>query len=118
MQGAHRRDDPCLLGELAVTLIVVVSIPLSILASIAMLSATGETFNLLTLDGLALAVGILADDATVDAGEFRLHVRAAPGTRLEVAERLFDEVENTIREIVPERQPRRLPYHATSPASG
>ncbi|MBL7234732.1 efflux RND transporter permease subunit [Komagataeibacter oboediens] len=47
------------------TLIVAVSIPLAILSSIAILSATGQTLNLMTLGGLALAVGILVDDATV-----------------------------------------------------
>jgi multidrug efflux pump subunit AcrB len=47
------------------TLIVAVSIPLSILSSIAILSAMGETLNIMTLGGLALAVGILVDDATV-----------------------------------------------------
>ncbi|MBM9403293.1 efflux RND transporter permease subunit [Gluconacetobacter azotocaptans] len=47
------------------TLIVAVSIPLAILSSIAVLAATGETLNLMTLGGLALAVGILVDDATV-----------------------------------------------------
>lgn len=47
------------------TLIVAVSIPLAILSSIAVLSATGQTLNLMTLGGLALAVGILVDDATV-----------------------------------------------------
>jgi len=48
------------------TLIVAVSIPLAILASLAILSALGETINLMTLGGLALAVGILVDDATVE----------------------------------------------------
>src|SRR3954468_7576254 len=48
------------------TLIVAVSIPLSILTSLAVLSALGETINLMTLGGLALAVGILVDDATVE----------------------------------------------------
>ncbi len=47
------------------TLIIAVSIPLSILCSILILSALGETINLMTLGGLALAVGILVDDATV-----------------------------------------------------
>jgi multidrug efflux pump subunit AcrB len=47
------------------TLIVAVSIPLSILSSIAILAAIGETLNIMTLGGLALAVGILVDDATV-----------------------------------------------------
>ena len=53
------------LGSLRSTLIVAVSIPLSILASIAMLHALGETLNTTTLGGLALAVGILVDDTTV-----------------------------------------------------
>jgi multidrug efflux pump subunit AcrB len=48
------------------TLIIVVSIPLSILTSIIVLSALGETINIMTLGGLALAVGILVDDATVE----------------------------------------------------
>ncbi|NIE81690.1 efflux RND transporter permease subunit [Asaia sp. As-1742] len=47
------------------TLIVAVSIPLAILSSISVLAATGQTLNLMTLGGLALAVGILVDDATV-----------------------------------------------------
>ena len=53
------------LGSWRSTLIIAVSIPLSILASIATLSALGETINIMTLGGLALAVGILVDDATV-----------------------------------------------------
>jgi multidrug efflux pump subunit AcrB len=54
------------LGSWRSTLIVATSIPLSILASLAILSALGETINLMTLGGLALAVGILVDDATVE----------------------------------------------------
>jgi len=53
------------LGSLRSTFIIVISIPLSILASLIMLSALGETINIMTLGGLALAVGILVDDATV-----------------------------------------------------
>jgi multidrug efflux pump subunit AcrB len=53
------------LGSLRSTAIVAVSIPLSILASIAVLHALGETLNTTTLGGLALAVGILVDDTTV-----------------------------------------------------
>jgi multidrug efflux pump subunit AcrB len=53
------------LGSWRSTLIITISIPLSILASIACLSALGETINIQTLGGLALAVGILVDDATV-----------------------------------------------------
>jgi multidrug efflux pump subunit AcrB len=54
------------LGSWRSTLIIAVSIPLSILCSIFTLSALGETINIMTLGGLALAVGILVDDATVE----------------------------------------------------
>jgi len=54
------------LGSWRSTLIIAVSIPLSILTSIVVLSAIGETINIMTLGGLALAVGILVDDATVE----------------------------------------------------
>jgi CzcA family heavy metal efflux pump len=54
------------LGNWKSTLIIAVSIPLSILVSILLLSALGETINIMTLGGLALAVGILVDDATVE----------------------------------------------------
>ena len=53
------------LGSWRSTLIVVVSIPLSILVSITVLAALGESLNAMTLGGMALAVGILVDDATV-----------------------------------------------------
>src|SRR6202008_721039 len=53
------------LGSWRSTLIIAVSIPLSILTSIIVLSLLGETINTMTLGGLALAVGILVDDATV-----------------------------------------------------
>jgi multidrug efflux pump subunit AcrB len=53
------------LGDWKSTLIIAISIPLAILASVAVLSALGETINIMTLGGLALAVGILVDDATV-----------------------------------------------------
>lgn len=53
------------LGSLNSTFIITISIPLSILASISMLSFLGYTINIMTLGGLALAVGILVDDATV-----------------------------------------------------
>lgn len=53
------------LGSMRSTLIITISIPLSILASLAILSALGNTINIMTLGGLALAVGILVDDATV-----------------------------------------------------
>ncbi len=54
------------LGSWRSTLIIAVSIPLSILTSILVMSALGETINIMTLGGLALAVGILVDDATVE----------------------------------------------------
>jgi len=54
------------LGNWKSTLIIAISIPLSILVSIICLSALGETINIMTLGGLALAVGILVDDATVE----------------------------------------------------
>src|SRR5580704_5669571 len=54
------------LGNWRTTLIIAISIPLSILVSVITLSALGETFNIMTLGGLALAVGILVDDATVE----------------------------------------------------
>ena len=54
------------LGSWRSTLIIAVSIPLSILTSIIVLSLMGQTINIMTLGGLALAVGILVDDATVE----------------------------------------------------
>ena len=53
------------LGNWRSTLIIAVSIPLSVLTSLIVLSALGQTINIMTLGGLALAVGILVDDATV-----------------------------------------------------
>ena len=53
------------LGSWRSTLIIAVSIPLSILTSLMVLSFIGQTINIMTLGGLALAVGILVDDATV-----------------------------------------------------
>ncbi|HTC34276.1 MAG TPA: efflux RND transporter permease subunit [Bryobacteraceae bacterium] len=54
------------IGSWRSTIIIAISIPLSILCSICVLSALGETINIMTLGGLALAVGILVDDATVE----------------------------------------------------
>ena len=54
------------LGSWRSTLIIAVSIPLSILCSVAVLAMLGQTINIMTLGGLALAVGILVDDATVE----------------------------------------------------
>src|SRR6201993_2085886 len=62
------------LGSWRSTLIITISIPLSILASIICLSALGETINIMTLGGLALAVGILVDDATVTIENINWHL--------------------------------------------
>ena len=62
------------LGSARSTLIVTTSIPLSILAAIAALSATGQTLNIMTLGGLALAVGILVDEATVTIESINYHL--------------------------------------------
>jgi multidrug efflux pump subunit AcrB len=62
------------LGSWRSTLIIAVSIPLSILGSILALAALGETLNIMTLGGLALAVGILVDDATVTIENINWHL--------------------------------------------
>ena len=71
------------LGSWRSTVIIAVSIPLSILSSIIMLSICGQTINLMTLGGLALAVGILVDDATVTIENIERHLHL--GTPLEDA---------------------------------
>jgi CzcA family heavy metal efflux pump len=63
------------LGNWRSTLIIAVSIPLSILLSLGALHALGETINVMTLGGLALAVGILVDDATVTIENIERHLR-------------------------------------------
>jgi multidrug efflux pump subunit AcrB len=62
------------LGSWRSTLIITISIPLSIIASLIILDALGETINLMTLGGLALAVGILVDDATVTIENINRHL--------------------------------------------
>ncbi|HEY4091309.1 MAG TPA: efflux RND transporter permease subunit [Luteibacter sp.] len=62
------------LGSWRSTVIIATSIPLAILGAIAMLSAFGETLNIMTLGGLALAVGILVDDATVTIENINWHL--------------------------------------------
>ena len=71
------------LGSWRSTLIIFISIPLSILASIACLAALGETINIMTLGGLALAVGILVDDATVTIENINAHLEE--GAEVEAA---------------------------------
>ncbi|MBN9005134.1 MAG: efflux RND transporter permease subunit [Rhizobiales bacterium] len=62
------------LGSWRSTLIIAISIPLSVLGAIIMLALTGETLNIMTLGGLALAVGILVDDATVTIENINWHL--------------------------------------------
>jgi multidrug efflux pump subunit AcrB len=62
------------LGSVRSTLIIAVSIPLSVLGSIATLWTLGETLNIMTLGGLALAVGILVDEATVTIENINWHL--------------------------------------------
>ena len=63
------------LGNWRATIIIATSIPLSILSALACLSAVGETLNIMTLGGLALAVGILVDEATVTIENIETHLR-------------------------------------------
>jgi len=69
------------LGSWRSTLIITVSIPLAILSSIAGLYAMGETLNIMTLGGLALAVGILVDDATVTIENINWHLEQGKEVR-------------------------------------
>ena len=66
------------LGSWRSTIIIATSIPLAILSSIIVLSAIGETINIMTLGGLALAVGILVDDATVEVENINRNREAEP----------------------------------------
>ncbi len=69
------------LGSWRSTVIIAVSIPLAILAAIAALSAIGQTLNIMTLGGLALAVGILVDDATVTIENINWHLEHGKDVR-------------------------------------
>jgi multidrug efflux pump subunit AcrB len=80
------------LGSWRSTLIITVSIPLAVLSSIALLSAIGETINVMTLGGLALAVGILVDDATVTIENINWH--------LEQGKSITDAIMDGARQIV------------------
>jgi multidrug efflux pump subunit AcrB len=66
------------LGSWRSTLIIATSIPLAILTSLIVLSAIGQTINIMTLGGLALAVGILVDDATVEVENINRNREAEP----------------------------------------
>jgi multidrug efflux pump subunit AcrB len=72
------------LGSWRSTVIISLSIPLSVLASLAILSALGETINLMTLGGLALAVGILVDDATVAIENIHRHMASGKGLEMAI----------------------------------
>ncbi len=67
------------LGSWRSTVIITVSIPLAVLTSITILSVLGETINVMTLGGLALAVGILVDDATVTIENINYHLEQGKG---------------------------------------
>nr|WP_175799579.1 efflux RND transporter permease subunit [Burkholderia anthina] len=69
------------LGSWRSTLIIAASIPLAVLAAIAGLAALGETLNVMTLGGLALAVGILVDDATVTIENINWHLEQGKEVR-------------------------------------
>src|ERR1700752_893590 len=71
------------LGSWRSTVIIATSIPLAILTSIIVLSAIGETINIMTLGGLALAVGILVDDATVEVENINRNREAEPDKNLD-----------------------------------
>ncbi len=74
------------LGSWRSTIIIATSIPLAVLGSIIMLSAIGETLNIMTLGGLALAVGILVDEATVTIENINYHLEQGK----EVEEAILD----------------------------
>ncbi len=69
------------LGSWRSTVIIATSIPLAVLSSIAALSALGQTLNIMTLGGLALAVGILVDDATVTIENINWHLEQGKDVR-------------------------------------
>ena len=69
------------LGSWRSTLIIATSIPLAVLAAVAGLAASGETLNIMTLGGLALAVGILVDDATVTIENINWHLEQGKPVR-------------------------------------
>jgi multidrug efflux pump subunit AcrB len=80
------------LGSWRSTVIIAVSIPLAILSAIVLLSASGQTLNVMTLGGLALAVGILVDDATVTIENINWH--------LEQGKSVHDAIMDGARQIV------------------
>ena len=81
------------LGSWRSTVIIAVSIPLAILAAVAGLAAAGETLNIMTLGGLALAVGILVDDATVTIENINWHLEQGKSVR----DAILDGAEQIVR---------------------
>ncbi len=69
------------LGSWRSTLIIAASIPLAVLSAIALLALSGQTLNVMTLGGLALAVGILVDDATVTIENINWHLEQGKSVR-------------------------------------
>ena len=82
------------LGSWRSTLIITVSIPLAVLCSLTMLAVLGQTINVMTLGGLALAVGILVDDATVTIENINRHME-------ELGEDILTAITTGAREIMP-----------------
>jgi multidrug efflux pump subunit AcrB len=82
------------LGSWRSTLIITVSIPLAVLSSLTTLAALGQTINVMTLGGLALAVGILVDDATVTIENINRHME-------ELGEDIVTAITHGAREIMP-----------------
>jgi multidrug efflux pump subunit AcrB len=82
------------LGSWRSTLIITVSIPLAVLSSLITLSVLGETINVMTLGGLALAVGILVDDATVTIENINRHME-------EYGEDILTAITSGAQEIMP-----------------
>ncbi len=82
------------LGSWRSTLIITVSIPLAVLCSLTMLAILGQTINVMTLGGLALAVGILVDDATVTIENINRHME-------ELGEDILTAITTGAREIMP-----------------
>jgi CzcA family heavy metal efflux pump len=80
------------LGSWRSTVIIALSIPLAILAAVAALAAFGQTLNVMTLGGLALAVGILVDDATVTIENINWHLEQGKG----VIEAILDGAEQIV----------------------
>jgi multidrug efflux pump subunit AcrB len=74
------------LGSWRSTLIIAISIPVSILSSVIALSAAGQTINIMTLGGLALAVGILVDNATVTIENIERHLEEGKGLKEAILE--------------------------------